>query len=167
MYKPGDRIIYGSHGVCEILEIELKRIDRKNIEYYILAPIGNQGGRFFIPTQNPQALSKLSPLPKIEQLKEFLLLESDGIDVWIEDENTRKQKYKEVIASGDFTNLIRWVRSLHIHKRMLFDCGKKFHQADENFLRDAEKILTTVFAVVLEITEDAVTPYVKDLIANH
>ena len=94
-------------------------------------------------------------------------MESDGIDVWIEDENTRKQKYKEVIASGDFTNLIRWVRSLHIHKRMLFDCGKKFHQADENFLRDAEKILTTVFAVVLEITEDEVTPYVKDMIANH
>ena len=164
MYQLGDRFMYGAHGVCEILDIEQKRIDKKDIEYYVLAPIGNAKACFYIPTNNPKALSKLSPLLTMSELKELLLEQAKGRDVWVNDENARKQRLKEVIASGDHAELIQWVRTLHIHRKKLVECGKKFHQIDENFLKDAEKILITEFSVILEIPEASVVQYIQNLI---
>ena len=39
MYQTGDFVVYGTHGVCRILTIEERRIDRKTAAYYILEPI--------------------------------------------------------------------------------------------------------------------------------
>lgn len=159
--------MYGAHGVCEIINIEQKRIDRKNIEYYVLSPIRNASTCFYIPTQSEKALSKLNPLLSSDELLKILVEQANGEDPWIEDENARKQRTKEVISSGNNTDLIRWVRSMHIHRRALAERGKKFHQADEGFLKDAERLLTTEFSVIFKIPEDAVGQYVKQLFVNN
>lgn len=161
MFTTGDRVMYGSHGVCTIVDIEQRRIDRKDIEYYVLCPIKQIDARFYIPVQNPKALSKLSPLLSPMQLEALFREQANAADIWIEDENMRKQKYKEVISSGNRADLIQWVRSLHIRRRMIAEAGKKFHQADDNFLKDAEKLLTTEFSIVLNISEDLVREYVE------
>ena len=164
MYQLGDRFMYGAHGVCEILDIEQRRIDKKNIEYYVLSPVGNSKACFYIPTQNPKALSKLSPLLTIEELKTLLVEQANSDDVWLEDENARRQKLKEVMASCQHAELISWVRAMHIHRRSLCSSGKKFHQADETFLKDAEKILLTEFSIVLDIPVTSVTDYIHELL---
>lgn len=156
MYQPGERIFYCSHGVCEILDIETRRIDKKNIEYYVLCPVENPNARFYIPTSNPKALSKLSPMLTAAELQMVLAEQCSGNDLWIEEENARKQKLKEVIASGNQTDLIQWVFTLHMHRRSLLENGKKFHLADESFLKDAEKILITEFSIIWGIPKDEV-----------
>ena len=164
MYKLGDRVMYGTHGVCEIVRLEQKRIERKNIEYYVLSPVHSSSACFYIPTQNEKALSKLTSLLSKDELVRVLTDQAAAEDPWIDDENARRQLIKEVLASGNQAELIRWVRTMHIHRSLLLDAGKKFHQADEMFLKDAEKILMTEFAIVLEIPEDSVRQCVQQLV---
>ena len=79
---------------------------------------------------------------------------------WIEDENQRKQRYRELIVSGDCAALIRMIGSLHRHRAEQIAAGRKFHMCDENFLRDAEKILNAEFAFILGIAPSEVSAYV-------
>ena len=56
MYKQGDKVVYGIHGVCEILEVVTRIIDRRKRDFYVLQPIGQTADRFFVPTDNAAAL---------------------------------------------------------------------------------------------------------------
>lgn len=154
--------MYGIHGVCRILDLEQRKIDRKNIEYYVLEPIDQPGARFYVPTQNEAAVSKLRPVITQQELNALLKDGDACTDVWIEDENQRKQYYRELICSGDRKALIRMVHTLHEHKTKLVAVGRKFHLCDESFLRDAEKLLSSEFSLVLNIRQDEVGTYVQN-----
>lgn len=162
MLQCGDRVVYGIHGVCNILDVEVRTVDRKKVEYFVLSPIDQPEARFYVPTQNPAALAKLRPLLSRKELEE--LLHSDVVDenTWISDENQRKQRYRELITSSDRNALINMVRALHNHKAQQLAQGRKFHLCDENFLRDAEKLLTSEFSLVLEIPQNEVGKYIMN-----
>jgi len=152
--------MYGIHGVCRILDLEQRKIDRKNIEYYVLEPIDQPGARFYVPTQNEAAVSKLRPVITQQELNALLKDGDACTDVWIEDENQRKQRYRELMASGDRAALIRMIGSLHRHRAAQAAAGRKFHMCDENFLRDAEKLLNSEFALILGMAPSEVSAYV-------
>ena len=156
----GSQVVYGIHGVCRIIDTEIRRVDRKNVEYFVLEPIEQPGARYYVPTQNPTALSKLLPLLTKEELDHLLASEDTQKEVWIAEENQRKQKYRELINSGDRAALIRMVATLHRHKAAQAAAGRKFHLCDENFLRDAQRLLSVEFALVLGIAPEQVGEYV-------
>lgn len=162
MFKCGDKVLYGSHGICEILDIETKRVDRKNIEYFVLQPLEQPGAKFYIPIHNQIALSKLRPILSPTEIDALLNEHIAQGDAWIEDEGQRKQRYKELISSGNRAALIRMVHALHIHRRLQQEAGRKFHLCDENFLRDAEKLLSAEFALVLNISPNDVGAYIQN-----
>ena len=69
-----------------------------------------------------------------------------------------------MITSGDRTALVGMVHTLHKRKKQQAEQGKKFHLCDENFLRDAEKLLGSEFSVVLSMTRDEVGNYVRSIV---
>ena len=161
MFCQGDQVMYGIHGICRILTLETKKVDRKAIEYYVLEPVDQPGARFYIPTQNPAAVAKLRPMITRQQIDALLCSEDARSGQWIADENQRKQYYKELIVSADRAALVRMIHTLHKHRQEQQAAGRKFHLCDENFLRDAEKLLSTEFAIVLGIAQDEVGDYIK------
>ena len=161
MFRCGDQVLYGIHGVCTIIALETRRIDKKLIEYYVLEPVDQTAARFYIPTRNQAAVSKLRPMITQAELDALLRSDEACADAWIADENQRKQHYRDLITSGDTAALIRMVHTLHKHKREQETAGRKFHLCDENFLRDAERLLNTEFSLVLNIPQDEVVDYVQ------
>lgn len=166
MFQRGDQVLYGIHGVCRIVDLETRRIDRKRIEYYVLEPIDQSGARFYVPTQNQAAVAKLRPIITQQELNDLLRSEDAYADAWITDENQRKQHYRDLITSGDRAALIRMVHTLHKHKEEQVAAGRKFHLCDENFLRDAEKLLNSEFSLVLNIHQDEVSSYVQNALRS-
>lgn len=160
MYGIGEKVLYGSHGVCVVSGLEDWTVDRVKRQYLVLEPADQAGAKFFVPTHNEAALSKLRPLLTREALDALLRSEEVRQEAWIEDENARKQAYRELISSGDRTTLIRMVGSLHRHRQAQIEAGRKFHLCDENFLRDAEKLLSAEFSVVLGLEPGQVGSYV-------
>ena len=152
VYQVGQRVVYGIHGVCDIIEIEIKIIDRKKIPYFVLEPVEQPGAKFYVPSENPAALAKLSYLltkPELEQLLKELDVSKKA---WIADENRRKLYYRELISSGDRKAILQMLCALYIHKTEQEEKGKKFHLCDENFLRDAEKLLCSEVSLVLDLS---------------
>ena len=164
MLQIGSQVVYGIHGVCTIIEVEARRVDRKKVEYFVLEPNDQPGARFYVPTQNQVALSKLRPLLTREALDALLVSEDTHRECWIPEENLRKQKYRELINGGDRAALISMIRALQQHKESQLAAGRKFHLSDENFLRDAEKMLRSEFSYVLGMSQAEVSAYIKEKI---
>lgn len=163
MYMPGSLVVYGSHGVCNIVGTEMRRIDKKTVEYLVLEPVGNPSCKFLVPSKNEAAMAKLRPVLSREQLEQMLKPESLRRDVWVEEEDQRKLRYKDLISGNDISALISMVHYLHVHKLRQQEAGRKFHQSDENFLRDAQKLLETEFSLVLDMPDHEVEAYIKKL----
>ena len=161
MLETGQLVLYGIHGVCRITGTQLQKVDRKMVEYYVLAPVEQATSCFYVPVNNEAAVSKLRPLLTADELKALLACEEVKQDCWIAEENQRRLRYKEWIGSGDRVALIRIVRTLNRHRQQLKE-GKKFHVSDENFLRDALKLLSAEISTVLDIPADQVGVYLTE-----
>ncbi|MBQ5866509.1 MAG: CarD family transcriptional regulator [Oscillospiraceae bacterium] len=161
MLQIGSQVVYGIHGVCRILELEVRTVDRKKVEYFVLEPREQPGARFYVPAHNQAALAKLRPLLTPEALNGLLESEEAHRDCWIPEENLRKQKYRELINGADRAALISMVRVLYKHRESQLAAGRKFHLCDENFLRDAQKLLISEFSMVLGIPQPEVKAYIE------
>lgn len=162
MYRIGEKVVYAAHGVCMVAAEECKTVDRKKVTYLVLEPVGQEGTRYLVPTHNASAMAKLRPMLTAEQLQELIHSDAVQAGAWIRDENHRKQVYRELIGSGDRVKLMQMVHTLYAHKKTQLAEGKKVHLCDDNFLRDAEKLLAGEFAIVLNMAPDAARQYLRN-----
>lgn len=160
MFQVGSKLIYSIHGVCDLVDVEERTVDRKKVTYLVLEPMGQPGSRYLVPTHNSAAMSKLKSLLTKEEL-EVLLSDTVKEDCWIQDENLRKQTYRELIGSGNRQKLIGMVHTLYCHKNAQAAAGRKVHLCDENFLRDAEKILISEVSIVMGLDADEAKKYIR------
>lgn len=160
-FQCGDRVVYGIHGVCQILNVECRKVDHRTVEYFVLAPCGQGDTRYFVPVHNQAALAKIRKLLTRQELE--TLLESDEVmqNHWIPEENLRKERYRHLVANGDRAELIGMIRSLHLYKQQQMAAGRKFHICDENFLKDAKRIISTEVAQILEISPGEAEAYLR------
>lgn len=161
MYVAGDRVLYGSHGVCRVTALEQRRIDKKLLTYLALEPEGQQGASYLVPTHNEAAMGKLSPVLSREELENLLASENIRSGQWVEDGNLRKTLYRELISSGDRERLLQMICALYRHKESRIAEGKKFHQTDDNFLRDAEKLICSEICFVLDLDVQQAREYLR------
>lgn len=168
MYEAGQQVLYGMHGVCRVIAIEAIRFGGERKKYYVLEPMEQPGARFYVPVGSDAAVSKLRPLLKPEELLELLHSEAVRNFPWVCDESLRKLHFRELIASGDRARLMGMIGALHRHKRTQLAAGRKFHQSDENFLSDAEKLLNAEFSQVFGLSPKEVPAFIrKELEIDH
>ena len=162
MYQVGQQVVYGIHGVCIITDVETKIVDRKKIPFFVLEPLCQPGARFYVPAENPAALAKLSTLLTQQELTSLLSSVEKSKKAWVPDENRRKLRFRELLSSGDRKAVLEMICALQIHKAEQAEKGKKFHLCDENFLHDAEKILCSEFALVMEKSQKEAMEYLYE-----
>lgn len=71
--------------------------------------------------------------------------------MWVENENQRKELYRNILAKGDHLELIKMIKAIYAHKAEREAEGKRLHMSDERFFKDAEQILYNEFQFVLDI----------------
>lgn len=162
MYQIGDKVVYGMHGVCEVVDQEERLVDRKRVTYLALEPVGQGGSKYFVPTHNAAAMAKVRRMLSKEELAELMNSEEVRTDGWIKDENLRKQTYRELISSGDRAKLMQMAHTLYRHKASQAAAGRKCHLCDDNFLRDAEKLLIGEISIVMEMEQDQAKQYIRN-----
>ena len=162
MYQVGEWVIYGIHGVCRVAGVEKQLVNRKRTQYLVLEPLTQSESRFYLPTENHVAMSKLKAVLTKTEMEELFASDVVHQDAWIQEENLRKQHYREVIGGGDRILLMRMVGTLYRYKEAQAAAGRKFHQSDENFLRDAEKLLSSEVALVMELSPEEARNYLRN-----
>ena len=161
MYQAGGRVLYGIHGVCDITDSEIQMVDGKKVTYLVLEPLGQPGSRYLVPMHNASAMSKLKPVATREELENLIRSEKVRQDCWIAEESLRKQTYRDLISSGDRERLMAMVHTLYCHRAAQMEAGRKVHLCDDNFLRDAEKLLAGEIAIVLDMDTDKARQYIR------
>ena len=161
MYQVGELVVYGMHGVCRVVSEEERLVDKKRLHYLALEPVGHGDSRFLVPTQNAAVMAKIQPVLSKEELEAMITSEDVKNGQWIQEENQRKQAYRELIGSGDRKKLMRMVHTLYRRKADQAALGKKSHLCDENFLHDAEKLLIGEISVVLHLEPEQARDYIR------
>lgn len=160
MYQVGERIIYGSVGVCEIGAIGPLNIQgaKKEKDYYTLLPV-YQSGKIFAPVDTAvftrpvltkeEALALIGRIPEIES------------DVY-ENRNPRllNEHYQMYFKSGACIDLIRLVRAVYAKGEQAAERGRRLSQVDENCMKRAEELLHNELANALGIKPDEVREFI-------
>lgn len=165
MYQCGECVIYGVHGACRVVGTQKQTVNRKRVEYLVLEPVGQKESRFYLPTGNEIAMGKLRPILSCDDLQALLDSSEIRSAEWIQDENLRKQRYRELLGNVDRTELLKMVHSLYAYRESQLAAGKKFHLCDENFLRDAEKLLISEISLVFEKSQEEARQYLRQQLA--
>lgn len=160
MFHIGQQVLYGIHGVCSVLSIETQYFGNTKADYYVLQPISQTDSRYYIPVGNPAAVAKLQPLLTRQEILDLLHSEQVRCNVWIQDEKQRKACFREILIRGDRAEIMSMIYCLHRHKKELQHLGKKFHQIDETFLKEAEKLINAEFSHVLGLDASKVSAYI-------
>ena len=161
MYQVGEYVMYGVQGICRVLGKEKQLVNRKRIEYLVLEPLTKGESKFYLPVQNPVAMDKLQPLLSAQELTDLVNTELIRMDCWVAEENLRKQRYRDLLTGGDRASIMQMLRSLYRYMDELTASGKKLHQCDENFQRDAEKLLCSEISLVMDLEPELAKAYLR------
>ncbi len=164
MFEIGDKVIYGIHGVCCVSGTEDKIADRRKLTYLVLEPVERDGSKYLVPTHNASAMGKVQRILTKEEMENLLHSQAVHANGWIQNENERKQTYRELIGSGNREGLMCMVHTLYGHRAAQMAAGRRCHLCDENFLRDAEKLLGSEVSVVMGMEPAQARQYIRDML---
>ena len=115
MYKIGDTVLYGHVGVCKITEIVSRKIKDVEHHYYSLSPL-DQKLTVLVPIDSITS-KKMQPILSKEMIYELIKAMPNNETIWINDKNVRKQKYHQIINSGDHQQLVKLIKTLYLNKQ--------------------------------------------------
>lgn len=160
MYKINDIVTYGTTGVCKIIDIRKQKIGKKEMQYYILQPSFQKTATVYVPIANEALVAKIKPVMSKQEINILIKAMPEIGSEWIDDENKRAERFKEIINSCDKTEIVKLIKTIYFHQQALFSNGKKLRRMDEIFLQEAEALLYNEFATVLNIKPEEVLPMI-------
>ncbi len=164
MFSVNEYVIYGIYGVCKITGIIEREICGRRGSFYVLKPVFEDKATVYIPVSNAELTSKMRRILSSEEIYALIRSISDTQAVWIENEQERKKEYARILSGGDRRELILMIKAIYIHRGKLLEQKKKLHICDENFMKEAEKVLYEEFAHVLNIKRSQVVPFIAQQI---
>ena len=81
--------------------------------------------------------------------------------IWVDNENARKEKYKDILAKRERSEIVGLIKALHIHQKQQAEKKRRLHISDERFLKEAEKTLCEELAFVLEMSPEDVPNLIR------
>lgn len=162
MFKLNEIIQYDNEGLCKIADIVEKDFAGAKAKFYVLAPINKDSLTIFVPVNNKKQTQKMRKILSPQEIYDLIDNIKDDDLIWINDNNERKQTYKDIIHSGDRENIIKLIRTLYLHKKEQIKKGKKLHMSDEEILKNATRLLHEEFSHVLHITPAEVAPFISN-----
>lgn len=164
MFEKGEYVVYGSTGVCEVMDIttmDLEGVPKDRL-YYVLHPYAQKDGRIFIPVDNEKNVIR-----RILSKKEAdnLIDDIPNIDeFWISNDKLREVKYKECIRSCECREWIRIIKTLYLRKQERLANGKKITATDSRYFKQAEENLYSELSISLNIPKEEMEKYITDKI---
>lgn len=164
MFEKGEYVVYGSTGVCEVMDITTMDWEGvpKDRLYYVLHPYAQKEGRIFTPVD-----SQKNVIRRIISKKEADILIEDipSIDEFkISNDKLREEKYKECLKSCECREWIRIIKTLYLRRQERLANGKKITAMDSRYFKQAEENLYSELSISLNIPKEQMEKYIADRI---
>lgn len=161
MYRVDDVVMYGVFGLCRVTAIEKRNFAGKAEDYYLLRPIKADKSVYYVPMNNPAALSRIRPVCSKTEVDALIARMHDTALPWIENDGQRKEEFNRILKDADKYEVMQLVKTLYLRRQALSEKGKKLRSSDEECLTLGENMLFEEFACALSIDRDAVVDYIR------
>ena len=159
MYQPGDMIIYGSTGVCQVRKITKPDFRSGDQLYYALDPL-YQDGMIYTPVDSKVFMRPVITKEEAEALIDKIpTMQAAAYHSSVLRE--LEEHYSGYLKSHDCGDLIELAMSIYAKKQLLAAQHRKFGAVDERFLKRAEDLLEGELAVALGVPKDRVGAYIS------
>ena len=160
VFEKGEYIVYGTTGVCQVMDITtMKQKEATQAKlYYVLEPVSSPGGKILTPVEeNKNPMRRIVTREEADRLIEEI---RNVKDLQIGDEKQREAKYKEALKSCDCKAWIGIIKTLYRRKKDRMVRGKRLTEVDERYFRKAKDNLYRELAIPLGITAEEVEGYI-------
>ncbi len=161
-YRPGDMIVYGNSGVCQVIDIGTPDgVDPKK-RYYILRPLYSQE-TIYTPVETTVFMRPVISRAEAEAL--IAQIPSIRGEVY-QNRNLSllTAHYQESIQTHDCGDLVQLIRDIYAKSRWAVQSGRKLGLVDQRYWKKAEVLLHSELAVALGIPPDEVPQYIENAI---
>lgn len=160
-FEIGDQIIYGSMGVCTVVDIAVPDLPGATRECYVLKPHYVANSKVYAPVEeNPVKMRSLLTPEEVQSLID------DLPQIQAFPANKEKQElyntYRSVIRSADSFLLAKLLKTLHEKKKRVVAQRKVIPSAEKEYFDTAEKMLYGEIAVALQMPIEEVEDYIVD-----
>ena len=156
MYEKNDVVVYGTEGICTIIDIAELKFGGEKSEYYILTPVTKAENTVYVPKNNEKVLSRMRKIITKKEAEQ--LIDSIPVDPmdWIPNDRERQSVFKNILLCGMPEDVMTMISSLYVRQSEQLAAGKKLHASDERILRDAERMLYNEISYALGTTSSDV-----------
>ncbi|MBQ7678748.1 MAG: hypothetical protein IJT34_02745 [Butyrivibrio sp.] len=156
MLSKGDHVVYGNHGLCEVVDITVPSFLERGKEklYYVMEASVDSKGVLYVPVEGAEERMREAIDAKVARALIDSLEELEVMD--IPSGKKAEGVIVEVIRrnlSEEMMGLIKTLRKLKATREME---GKKFAMVDEKYLTIAEKLFYTEVAYSLQSDPETV-----------
>jgi len=163
MFQPGEKIVYGTTGVCTVQEVT-PRDDLPGTApgtlYYALEPLSGSGV-IYLPVDAPVFMRPVITRQEAEALV-ARIPEMAAEAYHQRNLQMLRNHYQEVLQSHDCEKLLEMTMSIHVKEKLAIKAGRKLGQIDARFQKRAEELLWGELAVALEIPVEEVPRYIQE-----
>lgn len=153
MFKKGEFVVYRTE-VCKVKDIMLDHINGK--DYYKLSPIDDDSLTINIPVENNLVRSLITK-EKVDLIIEMI---PSVKQISFDNEKMFEQEYKKILYSGKYEDLIKIIKTTFSRNSNRLSNKKKISEKDDYYFKQAEKMLYSEFAAVLNMSVDEAREYV-------
>lgn len=149
MYQVNDTVAYSSQGICTVSEICRRDVSGSMVDYYVLKPVADPRSTVYVPVNNERLVARMRAVLCAEQAEQLLGALAQTQSLWIDDDNTRRERYRALLTEGAAADIAGIFKALLCRRRNLEALGRKLRSSDEAFLKQAERLLCAECAEAL------------------
>ncbi|MEG0076227.1 hypothetical protein [Anaerorhabdus sp.] len=156
MYKVGEKVLYKNE-VCSVEEIKKNTLSKD--PFYILVPIFSNGCQTKIQVPASNIAGNIRDLLTRDEVDE-LVKAIPSIPLCDSKDTMIKKEYEILLKSYKVEDLVCIIKTTYLKNKDRALNNKKLSSVDDAYFHEAERILYSQLAVVLEKTIDETRKYV-------
>lgn len=162
MFSKGEKVVYGSTGVCVIEDIcEKELIRNKKRQYYVLKPLFKQNNVIYAPVSDGKVFMR--PVMTAKEAEE-LIAKIPEIEERGSERVFSKEDYRTEFLPHECADLVMLTSIIYKKRKTAAENKKKLGFVDEKYMRLAEDLLFGELSIALDIPYDSVKDYIKERI---
>lgn len=163
MYKPGEKVLYGNAGICEIKEIREMTLAGRQGEFYVMEPLQSDC-TVYVPVDTEVYLRPVITREQAEKLID-MIPDMQAREYTGATPRELTEHYQAMMDTHDCADLIELTMSAYGKKQLMLQQKGKFGMIDTRFMKKAEELLYAEFSVALGMPKESVAEYIASRVA--
>ena len=162
MFNKGEKVVYGTTGVCVVADICEKELIRNQKKlYYILKPCFQPNNIIYAPVNDGKVFMR--PVMTAKEADELIAkipaIKADNNQIFLSQDD-----YKSELSSHSSVDLVKLTTIIYQKKKIAHENRKKLGFVDEKYMNLSETLLFGELSVALDIPFEDVQKYIKSKI---